>query len=231
VEEVLIARGSGARWFEEVKALAQKHGVRFRLVEPARLQRLAGTVNHQGIAARTFGYHYCPETELWERLGQAGQSALAVVADCLQDPMNLGNLIRTAQAMGAQGVILPKNRAVGVTSAVAKAAAGALAHIPVCRVTNLAEAIFRLKDLGLWVIGAEAAAPKHLYAADLTGPVALVIGGEGQGLRPRVERACDLVLAIPMTSGKITSLNAATAGAVFLYEILRQRILAGHLPG
>ena len=231
VEEVLIARGSRARWFAEAKTLAQKHGVRLSLAEPARLQRLAGTGNHQGILARTFGYRYCPEAELWELLAQAGQSALVVVADCLQDPMNLGNLIRTAQAVGAQGVIIPKNRAVGVTSAVAKAAAGALAHMPVCRVTNLAEALSGLQDLGLWVIGAEAAAPKHLYGADLTGPVALVIGGEGQGLRPRVERACDLVLAIPMAGGQITSLNAATAAAVFLYEILRQRILAGDLPG
>lgn len=230
VEEVIVARGSGARWFQEVKALAQKHGVRFRLAEAALLPRLAGTANHQGIVARTFGYHYCPEAELWALLGQAGNTALAVVADCLQDPMNLGNLIRTAQAVGAQGVIIPKNRAVGVTSAVAKAAAGALAHIPVCRVTNLAEAIFRLKDLGLWVIGAEAAAPQHLYAAELTGPVALVIGGEGKGLRPRVQRACDLVLAIPMAGGQITSLNAATAAAVFLYEIVRQRILAGPSP-
>jgi 23S rRNA (guanosine2251-2'-O)-methyltransferase len=114
-----------------------------------------------------------------------------------------------------------------VTSAVAKAAAGALAHLPVCRVTNLTAALHRLKEIGLWVIGAEASAPQPLYAADLTGPVALVIGSEGQGLRPRVRQACDLVLAIPMATGQIGSLNAATAAAVFLYEIYRQRNLAG----
>jgi 23S rRNA (guanosine2251-2'-O)-methyltransferase len=225
VEEVIIARGTKARWFDEVKSLAQKHGVRFRLAEPAWLNRIAGAVNHQGILARTFGYRYCPEPELWDRFRDSDHTPLAVVADCLQDPMNLGNLLRTANAVGAQGVIIPKDRAVGVTSVVAKAAAGALAHLPVCRVTNLTAALNRLKENGLWVIGAEASAPQQLYTADLTGPLALVIGSEGQGLRPRVRQACDLILAIPMAAGHIGSLNAATAGAVFLYEIYRQRIL------
>jgi 23S rRNA (guanosine2251-2'-O)-methyltransferase len=226
VEEVVIARGAKARWFDEVKSLARKHGVRFRLAESAWLTRAAGAVNHQGILARTFGYRYCPESELLGRLNEAGHTSLVVVADCLQDPMNLGNLLRTAHAVGAQGVIIPKDRAVGVTSTVAKAAAGALAHLPVCRVTNLTAALDRLKENGLWVIGAEASAPQHLYSADLTGPLALVIGSEGQGLRPRVRQACDLVLAIPMAAGPIGSLNAATAAAVFLYEIYRQKNLS-----
>ena len=214
VEEVIIAKGSRASWFEEVKSLAQKYGVRFRLAEPAWLNRLAGGANHQGILARTFGYRYLSEADLLERLRQAGNTALVVIADCLQDPMNLGNLLRTANAVGAQGVIIPKDRAVGVTSVVAKAAAGALAHLPVCRVTNLTTAINRLKEIGLWIIGAEASVPQSLYAADLTGPMALVIGSEGQGLRPRVQQACDLVLAIPMAAGHVGSLNAATAAAI-----------------
>lgn len=226
IEEVIIARGSRARWFEEVKSLAQKHGVRFRLAESAWLNRISGWANHQGILARTFGYRYISEDELWGRLREAGDNALTVVADCLQDPMNLGNLLRTASAVGAQGVLIPKDRAVGVTSVVAKAAAGALAHLPVCRVTNLTEAINRLKAKGLWVIGTQATAAQHLYAVDLTGPLALVIGSEGQGLRPRVQQACDLLLSIPMAAGGVESLNAGTAGAVFLYEIYRQRFLA-----
>lgn len=231
VEEVFVARGGRARWFEEAKSLTQKHGARFRLAEPAWLNRIAGPVNHQGIVARTFGYHYLSDAALMERLGAAGQNALTVIADCVQDPMNLGNILRTANAVGAQGVIIPKDRAVGVTSVVAKAAAGALAHLPVCRVTNLTTAINRLKDNGLWVIGADAAASQDLYTTDLTGPLALVIGSEGKGLRPRVQQACDLVLAIPMAPGHVGSLNAATAAAVFLYEICRQRLLAGNLSG
>ena len=158
--------------------------MRFRLAEPAWLNRLAGGANHQGILARTFGYRYLSEADLLERLRQAGNTALVVIADCLQDPMNLGNLLRTANAVGAQGVIIPKDRAVGVTSVVAKAAAGALAHLPVCRVTNLTTAINRLKEIGLWIIGAEASVPQSLYAADLTGPMALVIGSEGPGPAP-----------------------------------------------
>jgi 23S rRNA (guanosine2251-2'-O)-methyltransferase len=225
VEEVIVVRGSRARWFDEVKELARKNGIRFRLAEPAWLNRAAGGANHQGLLARTFGYRYCSEDALLELLRQAGNTALVVIADCLQDPMNLGNLLRTANAVGAQGVIIPKDRAVGVTSAVAKAAAGALAHLPVCRVTNLTAAINHLKANGLWVIGAEASAVQNLYAADLTGPLALVVGSEGQGLRPRVKQACDLVLAIPMADVHVGSLNAATAAAVMLYEILRQRIL------
>ncbi len=226
VEEVVIAKGSRARWFEEVKSLAQKYGVRFRLAEPAWLNRLSGGANHQGILARTFGYRYLNEADLLERLRQAGRSALVVIADCLQDPMNLGNLLRTANAVGAQGVIIPKDRAVGVTSVVAKAAAGALAHLPVCRVTNLTTSINRLKEQGLWITGAEASGPQSLYVADLTGPMALVVGSEGQGLRPRIQQACDLVLAIPMAPGHVGSLNAATAAAIILYEIYRQRIFA-----
>jgi 23S rRNA (guanosine2251-2'-O)-methyltransferase len=204
--------------------------VRFRLAEPAWLNRLTGAANHQGIVARTFGYRYLGESELWDRLSEAGSSALAVVADCLQDPMNLGNVVRTANAVGAQGLIIPKDRAVGVTSVVAKAAAGALAHLPVCRVTNLTTAIKRLKEKGLWVIGAEASATQSLYTADLTGPLAVVIGSEGQGLRPLVQQACDLILAIPMAFRHIGSLNAASAAAVFLYEVYRQRIYAAGKP-
>lgn len=226
VEEVIVARGARARWFAEVKSLAQKHGVRFRLAEPAWLHRLTRTANHQGLVARTFGYRYQKLDELLDCCRQAGPAALVVVADSIQDPMNLGNMIRTAGAVGAQAVIIPKDRAVGVTSAVAKAAAGALTRVPVCRVTNLSEAIHLLKEIGLWVIGADATGPKSLYEADLTGPLALVIGSEGRGVRPRVQRSCDLVLAIPMAAGPLGSLNAAAATAVFLYEIYRQRIFA-----
>lgn len=232
IAEVLVAQGSRGHWFEEVKTLAQKHGIRFRLTEPSRLQRLAGGGKHQGVVARSAGYEYARLEEVEASIQKAGLRALAVVVDCLQDPMNLGNVLRSAAAVGVQGVFLPKDRAVGITATVAKAAAGALTQVPVCRVTNLTAAINRLKELGLWVIGAEATAPQPLFAADLTGPIALVIGSEGQGLRPRVRQACDLLLAIPMPSGSLGSLNAATAAGIFLYEILRQRMSqpTQHIP-
>lgn len=223
VEEVLVARGSRGQWFAEVKALAQQQGVRFRVTDPLQVQRLAGSNKHQGIVARTSGYEYTDFAEVERRLQEAGPQALALVLDCLQDPMNFGNCLRSAAAAGVQGVIIPKDRAVGVTASVAKAAAGALALVPVCRVTNLATSLHRLKELGLWLIGAEATAPQPLYAASLTGPLALVIGSEGQGLRPRVRQACDLLLHIPMATNTLGSYNAATAAGIFLYEIMRQR--------
>jgi 23S rRNA (guanosine2251-2'-O)-methyltransferase len=224
VEEVLVAQGVRGHWLEEVKSLTRKHGVRFRVVEAGRLQRLAAGGRHQGIVARTTGARYAAWSELEDRLRLAGSHALVVLADCLQDPMNLGNLLRSAAAAGAQGVILPKDRSVGLTGTVAKAAAGALAHLPVCRVTNLARTMTDLKKLGLWIVGAEANAPQRLDTADLTGPLALVIGSEGRGLRPLIRQACDLLLAIPLAPGTVNSLNAATAAGIFLYEIQRQRL-------
>jgi 23S rRNA (guanosine2251-2'-O)-methyltransferase len=149
-----------------------------------------------------------------------------VAADSLNDPMNLGNLCRSALAAGAQGLIIPRDRAAGVTPAVIKAAAGALETLPVYRVTNLADTLLRLKEAGLWVVGAEAGAPQSLYDADLTMPLTLVIGGEDTGIRPRVRRQCDLVVSIPLAGEAVSSLNAAAAGAVALFEIRRQRLTA-----
>lgn len=223
LEEIWISTAAKGRWLAEVKNLAQQHAIRLRLVEPDWLTRLTKGGRHQGIAARTHGLGYLPFPELLQRLQAAGPAALVVLADGFQDPMNLGNLLRTACLMGAQGVIIPKDRAAGLTPAVAKAAAGALAHLPVSRVTNLTNCLEEIKQLGLWVVGADAGAPRQLYELDLTGPLALVIGGEHQGLRPRVRQACDLLAAIPMPCPALGSYNAATAAAIFLYEIIRQR--------
>jgi 23S rRNA (guanosine2251-2'-O)-methyltransferase len=174
--------------------------------------------------ARRGAYVYRAERELRDHLTELGEPALLVAADGLTDPMNLGNLCRSALVAGAHGVIIPKDRAVGVTPAVAKAAAGALEYLPVYRVTNLADCLARLQEAGLVIVGTDAGASQGLYQADLTGPLVLVIGGEARGLRPRVRRQCDLVVAIPQAFLQIGSLNAATAGAVALFEIRRQRL-------
>lgn len=223
LEEIWISNKLKGKWVAEIKALAQQHAIRLRLADPAHLSRLAGGGQHQGVVARTHGYRYLPFPDLLTRLQAAGSQALVVLADGLQDPMNLGNLLRTACLAGAQGVVIPKDRAVGLTPTVAKAAAGAVAHIPVSRVTNLAVCLEQLKKSGLWVVGADAGAPHLLFDLDLTGPLALVIGGEHRGLRPRVREACDLLAAIPMPNPGLGSFNAATAAAIFLYEIVRQR--------
>ena len=224
LEEVIVAQGVGGPWFDEVRRLARAAGVRLRVQERAALDRLCGTPHHQGILARRGAYVYRSEQDLLDHLPDLTEPALLVAADSLTDPMNLGNLCRSALAAGAHGVIIPKDRAAGVTPVVAKAAAGALEYLPVYRVTNLADCLSRLKDAGLFVVGTDAGGAQSIYDADLTVPLVLVIGGEDKGLRPRVRKQCDLVLAIPQAAPEIGSLNAATAGAVALFEVRRQRL-------
>ena len=225
LEEVIVAQGAGGHWLHEVKRLARAAGVRLRLQERAALDRLCGTPNHQGILARRGSYVYRDLGALLDDLAIFPEPALLVAADSLTDPMNLGNLCRSAFAAGAHGLIIPKDRAAGVTATVAKAAAGALEYLPVYRVTNLADCLASLKDAGLTIVGADAASPQSIYATDLTGPLALVIGSEDKGLRPRVRKQCDWVVSIPMAAPEIGSLNAAASGAVVLFEIYRQRLV------
>ncbi|MBM4301393.1 MAG: 23S rRNA (guanosine(2251)-2'-O)-methyltransferase RlmB [Deltaproteobacteria bacterium] len=230
LEEIIVAEGTKAAWLHEVKRLARAAGVRLRLQERAVLDRVCGTPNHQGILARRGSYTYRSEAELLDDLAILTGPALLVAADSLTDPMNLGNLCRSACAAGAHGLIIPKDRAAGVTPVVAKAAAGALEYLAVYRVTNLADCLGRLKDAGLAIVGADAASPQTIYDTDLTQPLALVIGSEDKGLRPRVRQQCDLIASIPMAAREIGSLNAAAAAAVALFEARRQRLMATKKP-
>jgi 23S rRNA (guanosine2251-2'-O)-methyltransferase len=230
IEEVMVAQGAGGHWLHEVKRLARAAGVRLRVQERAALDRVCGTPNHQGIAARRGSYVYRDLGELLDGLDSLTGPALLVAADGLTDVMNLGNLCRSAFAAGAHGIIIPKDRAAGVTPVVIKAAAGALEYLPVYRVTNLADCLGSLRDVGLAIVGTAADAPQSMYDTDLTQPLVLVIGSEDKGLRPRVRKQCDLVASIPMAAGEIGSLNAATAGAIALFEARRQRLLALNRP-
>jgi len=230
LEEIMAAQGAGGKWLEEVKGLARAAGVRLRVVDRTVLDRVCGVPHHQGIAARRGSYVYRSEAEALDMIAALAAPALLVAADSLTDPMNLGNLCRSALAAGAHGLILPRDRAAGVTPAVLKAAAGALEYLAVYRVTNLADCLGRLKDGGLVIIGTAADAPQSLYDADLTQPLALVIGSEDKGVRPRVRRQCDLMVAIPMAAPEIGSLNAATAAAVALFEARRQRSVSAGKP-
>jgi len=224
LEEILVAEGLGGRFLSEARDLARAQGLRLKQVPRSALDRLCRTANHQGIMARRGAYTYRGEVELLDMLNSLTEPALLIAADGLTDPMNLGNLCRSVFAAGGHGLIIPKDRAAGVTPAVIKAAAGALETMPVCRVTNLAETLMRLKEADLWVAGTDAGASQSLYDADLTVPLALVIGGEDTGIRPRVRQQCDMLLAIPFASDTVSSLNAASAGAVALFEVRRQRL-------
>lgn len=203
-------------------ALAHQSRVAVERVERTTLDRI-GPVNHQGIAAEVSAYPY---TNLEEILGQGekrDEPPFLLLLDCLEDPQNLGTLLRTAEVVGVHGVVIPKRRAVGVTPAVVNASAGATEHLWVTRVTNLARTIEKLKERGVWVVGLEDLPQAQLYSQfDLSGPLALVVGSEGRGMRRLVLESCDVVVRLPMR-GQVGSLNAAVAGSIALYEVWRQR--------
>jgi len=208
----------------ETVALAQRANLPITKAERSHLNEIVGSVNHQGVAIEVSGYPYVPIEEILESAARPGDDPLLVlILDHLEDPQNLGSLLRTAEAAGVDGVIIPADRAAGVTPAVVRASAGASEHVRVSVVVNLVRAMQGLKDRGLWLTGLEMdPAARPLMEADLKGPVGLVVGGEGRGLSRLVGENCDFRIRIPMR-GKVASLNAGVAGAVALYEIRRQR--------
>jgi 23S rRNA (guanosine2251-2'-O)-methyltransferase len=222
VEEVLVAREAAGRG-ADVVALARQAGVRWSQVPRAALTALAGTPHHQGVVARVAPRAYATLDDVLRVARASGAPGLLLALDQVQDPGNVGNLLRTAEAMGVHGVVLPRHEAAGLTPHVAKAAAGALEHLPVARVGNLAQTLAILQTEGYWVVGATAGgdAPPP-WRLDFRGPIALVLGSEGRGLRPLVARACDALTRIPQ-AGRVGSLNVAAAGAALLYEVRRQR--------
>ena len=187
-------------------------------LDGAELTRIAGSPEHQGIVAEVDPYPYAEPATLLER-----PDALILALDQVQDPRNLGAVCRSAEAAGAAGVVIPRRRAAAITAVACKASAGAVEHLPVARVGNLADWLGReAKDAGAWVYGADAAAPAPHSDADLTGKVVLVLGGEGKGIRRRVAEACDLLISIPL-AGRVASLNVSAAAAVLAFEAGRQR--------
>ncbi len=205
----------------QIVALAQAAGLPVRQVPRSQLDRVAP--HHQGVIAEVSPYPYAGFREILARAAGRPTPPLLLLLDLLQDPQNVGSLLRTAEAVGVHGVVLPKRRAVGVTPAVVSASAGAVEHLQVARVTNLARAIETLQDHDIWVAGLEADPQAQLcFEADLRGPLALVVGSEGKGLRRLVRAKCDFLLRLPMR-GQVASLNAAVAGSVALYEVWRQR--------
>lgn len=191
-------------------------------VSPQRLNQITGNATHQGIAAQLSPYAYIELEELITEAKNKTNAPVLVIIDGITDPHNLGAIIRTTEAVGAQGVVIPQRRAVGITSTVMKVAAGALEHLPVARVVNLSRALETLKEQGFWIYGTVAGTGKLLHTIDLTGAIGLVIGSEGEGLSLLTQRCCDDLITIPL-AGKTPSLNAAVAASMVLYEVYRQR--------
>jgi 23S rRNA (guanosine2251-2'-O)-methyltransferase len=219
ITEVWVAEGRSFKGLEEIISMVESKGVPLRRVGRSQLDSLTKDALHQGVVGSIEQFAYA---DLDAVLQQDQGEPFLLVLDGIEDPRNLGALIRTADACGVWGVIIPKDRAVGITPAVAKSSAGALFHVPVVRVTNIATTLRQIKEKGIWVVGAAAEAQTDLFYHDLTIPLAVVIGGEGRGMRPLVKRECDLLVSIPM-KGKVNSLNASVAGSIILYEVIRQR--------
>jgi len=221
VQSLLIARGRHGGRLEEIVRLARTNGVPIRFEDRPQVDRAAGTRDHQGVVAMLAAETSVSLEELLARSGSPA-SGLLVLLDGVEDPQNLGAVIRTALAAGAGGVVIPERRAAGLTEAAVRASAGAAAHLRVARVTNLARAMEEIKEAGYWLVGLDERAEKRHTDVDLTGAIAVVLGGEGKGLHQLVKERCDFVVSIP-TSGPVRSLNVSVAAGVVLFEAVRQR--------
>ena len=206
-----------------IKREARKQNTMIKYVEKERLDQMSETGRHQGVIACAAAYEYARIEDMFALAEKKGEPPFFILLDNIEDPHNLGAIIRTANLAGAHGVIIPKNRAVGLTAAVARTSAGALNYTPVAKVTNLAKTIEELKEKGLWFVCADMGGTK-MYDLDLKGPIGLVIGSEGEGVGRLVKEKCDMSAAIPM-KGDIDSLNASVAAGVLAYEIVRQRVM------
>ncbi|MCR4909303.1 MAG: 23S rRNA (guanosine(2251)-2'-O)-methyltransferase RlmB [Lachnospiraceae bacterium] len=221
VERIFVLDGSHEGALETVKREAKKRGIRIDFADRSRLDNLSPSGAHQGVVAYVASFNYAEVEELLSKAEERGEPPFLIFLDGIEDPHNLGAIIRTANASGAHGVVIPKNRAAGLTAAVAKASAGALNYTGVARVTNLGRTMEELKEKGFWFVCADMQG-ESMYSLDLTGPIGLVIGAEGDGVSRLVREKCDFTASIPM-KGEIDSLNASVAAGVLAYEIVRQR--------
>ena len=222
--EVYIVKKKISQRLKKMLTLSKAKKIPVEWVEPSQLKSLTGTDQHQGIGARTSRFPLSGISDIIDSIQPNGTNHLLLLVDNVMDPHNLGALIRTALCVGVDGIIITKDRSVMPTPAVSKASAGALEHIRLVRVTNMVNTIKVLKEKGWWIAGMEKASGKSIFLSDLTGSVAIVIGGEEKGIRPLVKKNCDFLMSIPQ-SGPVNSLNASVAGAVAMYEAFRQRQL------
>lgn len=222
VFELYVQASATDHRLEKILKLAEERGVPIRRRERDDLTKLCASSHHQGVALMVEPFQYTDLDDLVARIDEAGHSGFLLVLDGIQDPHNLGALIRTAACAGCDGIIIPKDRAVGVTPTVEKASAGAVETIPVALVTNVAQTLQVLKDGGYWVYGLAGEAGQSLYDVDFDRKIVLLVGNEGEGIRPLVRKQCDVVLSIPLYGG-VSSLNASVAGGIALFEAARRR--------
>ena len=225
--EIYISKQTHAKRIKRIRSAAGRN-ILLKEVSPAKLQAIGGTVLHQGIMARVTAYPLADTADILETALSSAGSSFFLLLDQIVDPHNLGAIIRTALCAGIDSVIIPKDRSAYPTPAVSRISAGALEYMRVAQVTNMVRFIKTLKDQDVWIVGLDQNAGQPIYAADLTGAVGLVVGGEEKGIRPLVKKNCDLLISIPQ-GGPVGSLNASVAGAIAMYESYRQRRLDDNL--
>ncbi len=222
INKIFVAKGEREGSIRQIIAIAREKKIIITEVEHGVLDSMSSTKSHQGIIAFVAVKEYVEVDDILKIAEEKGQPPFIIILDEISDPHNFGAILRTANAVGAHGVIIPKRRAIGLTSAVSKASAGAIEYVPVSRVTNISQTIEYLKKKNVWVVGTDSTGEKAFYNSDLKGPIALVVGSEGEGMGKLIREKCDFVVNIPM-QGEISSLNASVAAAIVMYEILKQR--------
>lgn len=223
INKLWIASGDREGSVLEIAALAKERGIVVQYVERAKIEALAGGHRHQGVLAYVAPVPYAELDDILKAAEEKGEAPFLVLLDELEDPHNLGALLRTADATGVHGILIPKRRSVSLNATVAKTSAGAVEYVPVARIGNIAQTLKKLKEKGFWVAGADMDGEKAYYEADLTGPLVLVVGSEGRGMSRLTKEACDFIVSMPMV-GRINSLNASVAGSILMYESMRQRL-------
>ena len=223
--EIYISKQTHTKRIQRIRSEADRKNILLKEVSPAKLQALGGTVSHQGVMARVTAYPLTDTADLLGKIASGSRLPFLLLLDQIVDPHNLGAIIRSALCAGIDGVIIPKDRSAFPTPAVSRISVGALEHMCVAQVNNLARFIKTLKDQNVWIVGLDQNAGHSIYAADQTGAVGLVVGGEEKGIRPLVKKKCDLLISIPQF-GPVGSLNASVAGAIAIYELYRQRFVS-----
>ncbi len=226
INRILMVKGETGPALKPIFALAKERGILIDHVDRAKLENLAAGYRHQGVLAYVAPVAYAELDDILAGAAERQEPPFLLLLDELEDPHNLGALLRTADATGVHGVLIPKRRSVSLSATVAKTSAGAVEYVPVARIGNIAQTLRELKEKGLWVVGADMDGEQIYDEADLTGPMVLVIGSEGKGISRLTKESCDFLVQMPMV-GKLNSLNASVAGSILMYESMRQRMKKG----
>ncbi|MGZ9587210.1 23S rRNA (guanosine(2251)-2'-O)-methyltransferase RlmB [Paenibacillus marinisediminis] len=223
INKIWIAEQAQKHLTQPIIAEAKKAGIIVQAADKRKLDQMAEGVQHQGVVAQVSAYDYVEVDDILARAEARGEKPFLLLLDEIEDPHNLGSILRTADCTGVHGIVIPKRRSVGLTATVSKISAGAVEYVPVARVTNLAQTIEELKERGIWIVGTDVSASEDIYDTNVfDAPVALVIGNEGKGMGRLIRESCDVLLKLPM-AGQINSLNASVAAGIFMYEVVRRR--------